>query len=83
LTLEQQAELAAWTVTGMFRTIDEVRQWVQAEWGVVYTSGGIRSLLDRLKIHAKVPRPQAVTADLVAQAAWKKGEPHKRFRPPA
>jgi len=82
LSLEQLAELVAWIGTGMFRTIDEVRQWVQAEWGVVYTYWGMRSVLDRLQVHAKVPRPQAVTADPAAQAAWKKGGQPKRSRPP-
>jgi len=80
LSLEQLAELAAWIGTGMFRTIEEVRQWVQATWGVRYTYWGMRSLLDRLKIHAKMPRPLAVTADLVAQEAWKKGGRLKRSR---
>jgi transposase len=80
LTVEQCAELVAWIGTGLFHTIGEVRQWVQAEWGVLYTYWGMRSVLDRLKIHAKVPRPQAVTANPVAQEAWTKGGRPKRSR---
>jgi transposase len=82
LALEQLAELVAWAETGMFRTIAEVQHWVQTEWGVVYTYWGMRSLLDRLHIHAKVPRPQAATADPAAQETWKKGGRLKRLRLP-
>lgn len=83
LSLEQQAELVAWIGTGMFHAIDAVRQWVQTEWGVGYTYWGMRSLLDRLKVHLKVPRPQAVSADPAAQEIWKKGGRRKRSRTPA
>jgi hypothetical protein len=33
----------------------------------------MRSLLDQLHIHAKVPRPVNPKADPAVQAAWKKG----------
>lgn len=73
LSLEEQAILAAYTATGEFRTIDAVRRWAEDYFGVPYSYWGMRSLLDRLKIHAKVPRPVADGADPDAQAAWKKG----------
>jgi transposase len=73
LSLEQEAELAAWAETGIFHAIADVQHWVADYWGIDYTYWGMRSLLDRLKIHAKVPRPRAVHADLAVQAAWKKG----------
>jgi len=73
LSLDDQAILAAYTATGMFQRIDEVRQWAERYLGVAYSYGGMRSLLARLQIHAKVPRPIADGADLDAQEAWKKG----------
>lgn len=73
LTIDQQAELAAWAEVGTFYTIDEVRRWVAATWQIAYTYDGMRSLLDRLGIHARMPRPLAAQADVDAQSAWKKG----------
>ena len=73
ISLEDQALLAAEAANGAFRSIDEVRHWIQEQTGLVYTYWGARSLLDRLKIHAKVPRPVHPQTDLVAQEAWKKG----------
>ncbi len=73
LTLEEQAILAAYAGAGTFRSIDAVRQWLFAYFGVTYTYWGTRSLLDRLKIHGKVPRPYNPQADPDAQEAWKKG----------
>lgn len=73
LSLEAQAILAAYAADGAFRTIDEVRQWVETTFDVSYSYWGMRSLLDRLHIHAKVPRPVNPKADLAVQEAWKKG----------
>ncbi|MHB9134455.1 MAG: helix-turn-helix domain-containing protein [Armatimonadota bacterium] len=73
LTEEQLAELAAWAADGTFYTYEDARQWVADTWHVLYTYDGIRSLLDRIGIHPRVPRPLAGAADLAAQEAWKKG----------
>lgn len=73
MTVDDQALLAAYAAEGTFHTIDEARQWAETQCGVVYTYWGMRSVLDRLKIHAKVPRPVNPKADPEAQAAWKKG----------
>lgn len=73
LTLEDCAILAAYATTGMFRSIAEVRHWVEDYFGVSYTYGGMRSLLARYRLHAVLPRPLAPQADLDIQAAWKKG----------
>ena len=73
LTPAQEARITDEAGHGRFRHIDEVRHWVRDTFGVTYTYWGIRSVLDRLKIHSKVPRPQAATADPVRQEAWKKG----------
>jgi transposase len=73
LTAEQQARLKEETAQGRIRTVGQAVHWVEQQFGVRYTEWGMRSLLHRLKISPKVPRPLAVNADLEAQAAWKKG----------
>ena len=73
LTATQQQALVAQTATGAFRTYHEARDWVTAEFGVAYRDKGIYTLLTRLDVPPKVPRPQAAKADPAAQAAWKRG----------
>jgi transposase len=73
LTADQQAQLWDQAATGAFRTAAEAQQWLRAQFGVTYTAGGMYSLLGRLRIHPKVPRPVNPKADQAAQAAWKKG----------
>ncbi len=73
LTAEQQAQLTAETAQGRIRMVGEAVRWVEQQFGVRYTEWGMRSLLHRLKISPKVPRPLAANADLAAQEAWKKG----------
>jgi len=73
LTEAQLAELAAWAATGRFYTYADARRWVAATWHVSYTTDGMRSLLDRIGIHPRVPRPLAGEADRAAQETWKKG----------
>ena len=83
VSVDDQALLAAYAADGTFHTIDEARQWVEATCSVAYTYWGMRSLLDRLKIHAKVPRPVNPKADPAVQEAWKKGAWRPRCRTPA
>jgi len=78
LTPAQQAEVANEVATGRFRTAAEIRDWIQATYGVTYTEGGMYSLLGRLRCRPKVPRPQHVKADEAAQTAWKKGAANRR-----
>ena len=44
-----------------------------ADLRVAYTYNGLFTLLARLGVHPKVPRPQADKADPALQDAWKKG----------
>ena len=73
LTTEQQANLAERAAVGEFHTYGEAAEWVRSEYGVGYTYNGIWSLLSRLEIHPKVPRPTAEQADAAVQEAYKKG----------
>ncbi len=73
LTPEQQAQLTAETARGTIRTVGAAVRWVEQQFGVRYTYWGMRTLLHRLKIGPKVPRPLAAQADLDAQEAWKRG----------
>ena len=73
LTPEQKTELVDEVATGRFRTAAEIRRWVQEQWGVSYTEGGMYALLQRLRCAPKVPRPVHEQADHLAQARWKKG----------
>ena len=73
LTAEQQARLKAETARGTIRTAGDAVHWVEQRFGVRYTAWGMRSLLHRLTIGPKVPRPLAAQADLAAQEAWNRG----------
>lgn len=73
LTPEQVGRLAERAGGGRFHTYGEVAEWVRSEYGVTYSYNGIWSLLARLEIHPKVPRPAAEKVDPAAQEAYKKG----------
>jgi transposase len=77
LAQEQCAEIVERAGEGEFRTIEQVRIWVIETWGIYYTYWGMRTVLDRLHIHPRVPRPLAAKADLELQESWKKGGSHK------
>jgi transposase len=73
LTAEQQAGVLARCAQGQFRTFEEARAWVEAEYGVRYRPGGCYTSLRRLGVRPKVPRPVAEKADRAAQEAWQQG----------
>ena len=73
LTPAQERQVVAEAATGAFRTGPAVRDWIEEQFGVVYTLAGIYTLLERLELRLRVPRPQHPQADPRAQAAWKKG----------
>ena len=49
------------------------RDWIEARCGVAYTVAGIHTLLERLRIRLKAPRPRHTKADPQAQETGKKG----------
>jgi transposase len=73
LSPAQLRELYERTAQGQFQSTPEVQAWVEEHWGVSYRYHGMYSLLARLSIHPKVPRPQAEKADPKKQRAWKRG----------
>ena len=58
---------------GLFATAQAVRDWIEEQFGVSYTVGSLYTLLPRLGIRLKVPRPRHPQAAPQAQAAWQKG----------
>lgn len=58
---------------GIFHTAAEVQDWIMAQFGVNYGHFGIYSLLRRLRIHPKVPRPISTKTSPEAQEQWKGG----------
>ena len=54
--------------TGVFTTAQTVRDWIEARFGVVYTRDSVYTLLPRLGIRFKVPRPRHTKAAPQAQA---------------
>ncbi len=73
LTPEQERQVVAEAAQGVFATAQAVRDWIEEQFGVVYTVGSMYTLLPRLGIRLKVPRPRHAKTDPQAQETWKKG----------
>ncbi len=73
LTPAQQEQVVAEAAQGVFATAQAVRDWIEERFGVVYTRDSLYTLLPRLGIRLKVPRPRHAKTDPQAQAAWQKG----------
>ena len=73
LTDDQRRGLLEHAARGEFRTYEEARAWVRAEYGVAYRPGGMYAALARLGVRPKVPRPVAEKADPAAREAWQQG----------
>lgn len=59
--------------TGVFATAGAVRDWIEAPWGVAYTVAGVYTLLQRLRIRLKTPRPRHTKADPQGPGGLEKG----------
>ena len=73
LTAAQRAGVLARCARGEFRTYEEARAWVAAEYGVTYRPAGLYTALRRLGVRPKGPRPVAERADPAAREAWRQG----------
>ena len=49
--------------TGVFAAAQSVRDWIEEQFGVPYTVGSLYTLLPRLGIRLKTPRPRHTQAD--------------------
>lgn len=78
LTPAEQQALIKETERGALLSSGDAVAWVEQQFGKRYRSFGMRSLLHRLGLRKKVPRPLAEKAELAAQAAWKKGGSARR-----
>lgn len=81
LTPEQQLRLRDELDQALFHTAAQIKQHLATQYQVEYRRTGVYSLLRRLKVHKKVPRPHSVKADDQAQEAWKKGGSTHSLRP--
>lgn len=57
---------------GDFMNQLQIRDWIEAEFGIVYTQSGISKLLDALKIKLKTGRPVNVRKDELGEVLFKK-----------
>ena len=73
LTPEQARQVVAEAAKGMFATAQAVRDWIEQRFRVVYTRDSMYTLLPRLGIRRKMPRPRHAKTDPQAQATWQKG----------
>jgi transposase len=73
LSAEQQAALRAQCRRGACRTYGAAQRWGHRECGVSSRYDGLHTLLTRLGVQPKVPRPTAAKADPAVQEAWKRG----------
>ena len=51
---------------------EDLRQWIEQRFGVLYTLTGVYELLHRLGYSCLMPRPRHANTDLQAQGAFKK-----------
>ena len=70
-------ELEAGLETGRWKTVPEIKAWLEEEHHVVLSPGGVRYWLRRLRASLKVPRPSHVDKDPAAAEAFKKEFDHK------
>jgi transposase len=81
MTPAQWDEVRAHLRTGTTKTIAQLQQWIDAQWGIPWSYEGLRQALDRERIALKVPRPRHNKTDRAIQEAWKKGGSHPRSQP--
>ena len=73
LSEAQRTDLRRQADSGAFHTAQEAREWIESQWGIAYQTGSIYSLFESMGITWKLPRRQAVQANVKQQEAWKKG----------
>ena len=69
---KQREVLQTEVARGIFRTANEIRNWITERFSVRYRPKSIYGLLYRLGCSPKVPRPRHEKADIELQEHWKK-----------
>ena len=67
---------------GGIRRGEDLRQWIQQQFGVLYTLTGVYELLHRLGYSCLMPRPRHAQSDPAAQAEFKKKPAAKWLKSP-
>ena len=78
LSLDQQAALLAHVAEGEVGTAWQAGQWIERQFGAVYSEGGVYSLFKRLGIKKRMPCPMNAKASDEVQEAYKKGDAPSR-----
>lgn len=73
LSAAQQQTLLHDINQGQFHTAEDIKRHLAQQYQAHYRRTGVYSLLRRLGVKKKVPRPHAAKADDQAQQGWKKG----------
>ena len=73
LTKAQEKQVVAEAARGSFATAQAVRDWIEQQFGVVYTRDSMYTLLLWLGIRLKMPRPRYAQTAPQTREAWKKG----------
>ena len=83
LTPAQQGALLERAAAGAFYSVADTVAWVRDTFGVTYRPTGMYTLLHRLRLKKKVPRPVNPKTDPARQVAWKGGTSRRRWARPA
>lgn len=73
LTPEQEAAIVQKARETGFISAPDAAKFVQEEFGITYTNSGMGTVLNRLKLRKKVPRPRNAKASQEVQDGFKKG----------
>lgn len=76
LDAEQQQSLIAEAAKGGFSTINDIRSWVEQQFGILYTETGMWRIARRLGIKKKTARPKHVLQDDKKVVSFKKASLH-------
>ena len=68
---EQREVLQTEVARGIFRTANEIREWIAERFSVAYARRSVYGLLQRLGCSPKVARPRHEKTDVEAQKHWK------------
>jgi transposase len=74
LTPDQEAQIVEKAREDGFISAPDAARFVLEKFGVTYTASGMDTVLNRLKLRKKVPRPRKAKASEETQEGFKKGD---------